>query len=117
VLEDGQARHQPGGQRRLAGTIAINRIQVLLDEGPVDALCQLRQRMGGVDDLLQARPQPLGLTAVASLAKPHEQDPPGSVSAPADHGTQRRSSFAGKSLVRDQFSANTTTCRGKDPAG
>jgi hypothetical protein len=39
--------HALGGQRRLAGTIPINRIQVLLDEGPVDALRQLRQRMVG----------------------------------------------------------------------
>jgi hypothetical protein len=55
--------HALGGHRRLAGTIPINRIQVLLDEGPVDARPQLRQRMVEVDDLIQTRPQPLCLTA------------------------------------------------------
>jgi hypothetical protein len=108
--------HALGGQRRLAGTIPINRIQVLLDEGPVDARPQLRQRMVEVDDLIQTRPQPLCLTAVASFARPHGQDPPGSVSAAADHGRSRRSNFAGKLRVKDKFLANTLTCRSQDPA-
>jgi len=70
-----------------------------------------------VDNLIQTRPQPLCLTAVASPGRPHRQDPPWSVSAAADHGRQRRSNFAGKPLASAEFLANTITCRSQDPTG
>jgi hypothetical protein len=103
VLEDGQARHQPGGQRGLAGTITIDRIQTLLNESPVDVLRELHQRVVEINDLIQTRPQPLCLAAVASPGWPHRQDPPWSVSAAADHGRQWRSNFARKPLASAEF--------------
>ena len=54
VLQNRQARHQAGRQRRLAGAVRINRPEPLFQKTPVNRTRQLRQRMVHVDDLIQA---------------------------------------------------------------
>ena len=36
VLEDREPGHQPGGERRLAGSVAVDRAEALFEEAPVD---------------------------------------------------------------------------------
>src|SRR6185295_19109667 len=55
VFENGEPRHQPRRQRRLAGAILVNLAEFLFQKSPVDRPRQLRQRMIHVDDLIEPR--------------------------------------------------------------
>ena len=63
VLEDGQARHQPGRQGRPAGTIVVDRAEARLEEAPVDRAGKLHQRVAQIDDLIEPRPEEIRLPA------------------------------------------------------
>src|SRR5262245_36413282 len=75
VLEQGQPRHQPGRQRRLARLVAIDRPELLLQETPVDRPRQLHQRVLHVDDLVKPRAEQILLATLPPLAWPHRQSP------------------------------------------
>jgi hypothetical protein len=67
VLENGQARHQAGRQRRPARLVLVDRPELLLQERPVDRPRKPHQRMVHVDDRVQPGAQKIGLSAIASL--------------------------------------------------
>ena len=54
VLEDRQPRHQPRRQRRMAGSVRIDRAEPLFQKRPIHRSGELGQRMAHVDDLVQA---------------------------------------------------------------
>jgi hypothetical protein len=57
VLEDTKPRHQPGGERRLAGSVAVDLAEALFEKAPVDRARQLRQRVLQIDELVEPRPE------------------------------------------------------------
>ena len=61
VLEDRKPRHQPCGQRRVAGLVRIDRAEPRLEKAPVDRPAELRQRMIEVDDLVKPGPEKIVL--------------------------------------------------------
>ena len=45
VLEDAKPRHQPGGERRLTGPVAVDLAEALFEEAPINRARKLRERM------------------------------------------------------------------------
>ena len=72
VFENGEPRHQPRRQRRLAGAILVNLAEFLFQKSPVDRPRQLRQRMIHVDDLIEPRTKHILLAGLSSLPWPHQ---------------------------------------------
>ena len=70
-LEDRQARHEPGRQRRMTGLVRMDRPEPLLEKPSVDGAGELRQRVGHVDDLVEPRPEQVVLSALPPLLRPH----------------------------------------------
>jgi len=71
VFEDGEPRHQSRRQWWAARPIRVNGPQPLLQELPIDAAGQLRQRMREIDDLIEPRPEKVLLAALVSLRRSH----------------------------------------------
>jgi hypothetical protein len=103
VLEDGEPRHQSGRQRRAAQVVGVGRAETLLEEAPIDAPRQLRQRMRKIDDLIEPRSQQIVLAAVASLRCPPSRA--GSIESHQVASDQ----IAEKPRPMPRFPANTTT--------
>ena len=78
VLEDRQAGHQPGGQRRPAGIIVVELAEAHLEKAPVDRARERHQRVSQVDDLIEPRPEQIRLATLASLLRSHRQNHPAS---------------------------------------
>ena len=57
VLEDRQAGHQTGRQRRLTRTIRVHIAELAADQLPVDQAAEPHQRVVHVDDLVEPRPE------------------------------------------------------------
>ena len=72
VLEDRKPRHQPRRQRRMADLVGIDRAEPLLEKAPVDRPAELGERVIEVDDLVEPRPEEIGLSAVPPLFRPHQ---------------------------------------------
>jgi hypothetical protein len=53
VLEDRKSRHQPRRQRRMAGSLRIDRAEPLFQKTPIDRPRQLHQRVFYIDDLVK----------------------------------------------------------------
>ena len=94
VLEDGQAGHQPGGQRRPAGIIVVELAEARLEKAPVDHAREPRQRVSQVDDLIEPRPEKIRLATLASLLRSHRQNHP----APLNGGRERMARPVGKGV-------------------
>src|ERR1700680_3273965 len=75
VLENGEPRHQPRRQRRLAWAIAVNGTEFLFQKSPVDRPRQLHQRVVHVDDLIEPRTKQILPAALPSLPWPHRNPP------------------------------------------
>ena len=75
VLEDRQPRHQPRRQRRMAGSLRIDRAEPRLEKSPIDRSGELGQRMAHVDDLVEPGAKEVVLTAVPALFRPHTPIP------------------------------------------
>jgi hypothetical protein len=71
VLENGEAGHQPGRQRRPAGAVGVHRAEFLFQEAPVDCPRKLRQLVIQVDDLIEPRAKQILLAAVAPFPWSH----------------------------------------------
>lgn len=70
MLEDRQPRHQPGRQRRHAGTVRVDRAETLLQHRPVDRLRQAHQLVLHVDDLIEPGAEKILFSRLALLAWP-----------------------------------------------
>jgi hypothetical protein len=55
VLENGEPRHQPGWQGRMAGAVLVDGAKRLFQKTPVNLARQLGQRVLYLDDLVQPR--------------------------------------------------------------
>jgi hypothetical protein len=75
MLEDRQARHQPGRQGRHAGTIAVDRAASLLDEAPRDRMRELHQLVPHVDDLVEPGAEQVLLARLAPFPWLHANLP------------------------------------------
>ena len=108
VFENGEPRHQPRRQRRLAGAILVNLAEFLFQKSPVDRPRQLRQRMIDVDDLIEPRTKHILLAGLPSLPWPHQilhaSLPPAGESRLEIRGNSHRE-FARKSMWKLQFPA------------
>ena len=71
MLEDGQARHEPGRQWRSAGIVVVSGPEALLEEAPVDGCGELHEGMGGIDDLVEPGSEQIRLARVPSLFGSH----------------------------------------------
>ena len=91
ALENGQDRHQPCGQRWLAGAIAVDRVKFVLEEAPVDGAGHFHQGVGGIDDLVEARSQQVLLAAVLALGGRIVPLPGGSGSSESNLAASRQS--------------------------
>ena len=74
-LEDRQARHEPGRQRRMTGLVGIDRPEPLLKKPPVDGAGELRERVAHVHDLIEPRPEQVVLSALPSRLRLHRIAP------------------------------------------
>ena len=57
VLQDSEAGHQPGRQRRLAGRVGVNLAEFAPDERPVDQTAKPYEFVPHVDDLVEPCPE------------------------------------------------------------
>jgi len=71
MLEDCQPRHQPGGQRRPARLVRVNRAKLLAEKVTINRPRQLGECVPGVDDLIQPCPQQVMLAAIARFLWSH----------------------------------------------
>ena len=71
VLENGEACHQPGRQRRPSRFVGVHGAEFVLKEAPVDRPRELRQRVVHVDDLIKPRPEQILLAAVPTFPWSH----------------------------------------------
>lgn len=53
MLQDGEGRHQPRRQRRLAKPVSVDQPELLLKELPSDRARKLHQRVLSIDDLIK----------------------------------------------------------------
>ncbi len=72
VLEDRQACHEAGRQRRSARIIVVDGSEALLKKAPVYGGSELHQGMGGIDDLVEPGTEQIRLTYLPPLLGPHE---------------------------------------------
>src|ERR1700687_2524676 len=70
VLEDREASHQAGRQRRLTRAIRVHVAELAADQLPVDQAAEPDQRVLHVDDLVAPRPAQIVLPS-RLLARPH----------------------------------------------
>ena len=70
VLEQQQPNHEPGLNPRPA-FVAVERRDLAVDPLPVDLACELHQRVLGVDDLLEPRPEQIARYRRLMLLRPH----------------------------------------------
>ena len=108
VLQDREPRHEPRRQRRLAWTVGIDRAAPLFQKPPVDRCGELRQRMAGVDDLVEPRPEKIVLSAIPTLLRPHPE-PPRRVLQRQRITPIRAAQFAGKPTDTRSKSAKSIT--------
>ena len=57
ALQDGEARHKPCRQRRLAGRVGVNLAQFALDERPVDQTAKPYEFVSHVENLVEPCPE------------------------------------------------------------
>src|SRR4028119_1041416 len=72
VLEDRQACHEAGRQRRSARIIVVDNPEALLEEAPVDGGCELHEGVCGIEDLVEPGPEQIRLAGLPPLLGPHE---------------------------------------------
>src|SRR5687768_7138496 len=72
VLEDGQACHEPGRQRRSAWIVIVDGPEPLLEKAPVDSGGELHQSMAEVDDLIEPGSKQIRLARLPPLLGSHE---------------------------------------------
>ena len=112
VLEDRQAGHQPGGQRRPAGIIVVELAEARLEKAPVDRARERHQRVSQVDDLIEPRPEQIRLATLASLLRSHRQNHPASPRWRQGITLTQVDQFARKHVHSALKPANANTCQG-----
>jgi hypothetical protein len=114
VLEDGEAGHEPRGQRRTARDVGVDGAEALIEKAPVNGLAELGQRMARVDDLVEPRAKQIPLPAVSALLRPHDESPCRSSFGAENHAFGARSickknaASSPKSGENDDFRAAVT---------